>query len=92
MNRDEQFEQGLRMLVGRGYEGLYTHQRAAYDAADPKLAPFALYITPQKHFGIRFCDVDGRNHTATCATVTVEENQFSFNRQRVDDGKIYATE
>ncbi|MGO9111546.1 MAG: LamG-like jellyroll fold domain-containing protein [Thermoguttaceae bacterium] len=45
-------------------------------AANPKLAPFTLCITPQKHFEIRFCDVDGRDHTATCAAVTVEENHW----------------
>jgi hypothetical protein len=45
-------------------------------ATDPKLAPFALYITAQKLFGIRFCDVDGRDHAATCAAATVEENHW----------------
>jgi hypothetical protein len=35
-----------------------------------------MYITPQNHFEIRFCDVDRRDYTATSAAVTVEENHW----------------
>ena len=30
--------------------------------SDPKLPPLAFHVTPQKHFEILFCDVDGRVH------------------------------
>jgi hypothetical protein len=55
-------------------------------AADPKLAPFALYVTPQKHFAITFCDVEGRAHTAACAALTVEENHW-YHVAAVSDGE-----
>jgi len=57
-------------------------------AADPKLAPFALYITPQKHFEIRFCDVDGRDHTAKCAAVAVEEYHWYHVAATSDGDKL----
>jgi hypothetical protein len=45
-------------------------------AADPKLPPFAMFISPQRHFAARFCDVDQRIHLATCLDLTVEENRW----------------
>ncbi len=49
-------------------------QRA--DAQDPKITPFCLDLTPERHFRVRYCDVDKRSHSATTAGPAAAENHW----------------
>jgi hypothetical protein len=73
---------------GKTFQTFVARDGLNASATNSKLTPLGLYVTPNKHFEVRYCDVDRRSHTATAKSLEVRENHWYHVAVTSDGAKL----